>query len=69
MSKEFSVADMAIYVEMFRTIVKNRQVKGKLNYEEFRELRRQIVLAEYEFREIDDMLLQNHKNKRLNDGF
>lgn len=60
---------MAIYVEMFRTIVKNRQVKGKLNYEEFRELRRQIVLAEYEFREIDDMLLQNHKNKRLNDGF
>lgn len=60
---------MAIYVEMFRTIVKNRQVKGKLNYEEFRELRRQIVLAEYEFREIDDMLLQIHKNKRLNDGF
>ena len=60
---------MAMYVEMFRTIVKNRQVKGKLNYEEFRELRRQIVLAEHEFREIDDMLLQNHKNKRLNDGF
>ena len=60
---------MAIYVEMFRTIVKNRQVKGKLNYEEFRELRRQIVLAEHEFREIHDMLLQNHKNKRLNDGF
>ena len=60
---------MAMYVEMFRTIVEYRYSKGKLNYEEFRELRRQIVLAEYEFREIDDMLLQNHKNKRINDGF
>lgn len=60
---------MAMYVEMFRTIVEYRYRNGKLNYEEFRELRRQIVLAEYEFREIHDMLLQNHKNKRLNDGF
>lgn len=60
---------MAMYVEMFRTIVEYRYRNGKLNYEEFSELRRQIVLAEHEFREIDDMLLQNHKNKRLNDGF
>lgn len=60
---------MAMYVEMFRTIVEYRYRNGKLNYEEFSELRRQIVLAEYEFREIHDMLLQNHKNKRLNDGF
>lgn len=60
---------MAMYVEMFRTIVEYRYRNGKLNYEEFSELRRQIVLAEYEFREIDDMLLQNHKNKRINDGF
>lgn len=69
MSKEFSVADMAMYVEMFRIIVKNRQVNGELSYEEFRVLRRQIVLAELEFRKIYAMLLQNHKNKRLNDGF
>ena len=68
MSKNFSVADMAMYVQMFRTIVKNRHVKGELSYEEFRVLRRQIVLAELEFRKIYAMLLQNHKNKRLNDG-
>ena len=60
---------MAMYVEMFRTIVEYRYRNGKLNYEEFSELRRQIVLAEHEFREIHDVLLQNHKNKRLNDGF
>lgn len=47
---------MAMYVEMFRTNVEYRYRNGKLNYAEFTELRRQIVLAEYEFREINDMM-------------
>lgn len=45
-----------MYVELFRCIVKYRYEKGKLDYEKFKVLHRQIVLAEYEFREIYDKL-------------
>lgn len=60
---------MAMFVEMFRGIVRKRYDVGVLNYEEFTELRRQIVLAEYEFRYINDNFLKNHKNKRQKDSF
>lgn len=45
---------MAMYVEIFRTIVSNRFSEGRLRYDEFLELRRQIVLADYEFRKMDE---------------
>ena len=47
---------MAMYVELFRCIVRYRYEKGKLDYEKFKVLHRQIVLAEYEFRKIYDKL-------------
>lgn len=45
-----------MYVEMFRVIVRNRYEKGELDYEKFTVFYRQIVLAEYEFREIYDKM-------------
>lgn len=47
---------MAMYVELFRCVVKYRYEKGKLDYEKFKVLHRQIVLAEYEFKGIYDKI-------------
>ena len=58
-----------MFVEMFRTILEYRYSKGKMNYEEFTELRRQIVLAEYEFRCINDNFLKKQKNVLHINGF
>lgn len=54
---------MAMYVEIFRTIVSNRFSEGRLRYDEFLELRRQIVLADYEFREMDESFKGKRKKR------
>lgn len=54
---------MAMYVEIFRTIVSNRFSEGRLRYDEFLELRRQIVLADYEFRKMDESFKGKRKKR------
>lgn len=52
---------MAMYVEMFRTIVSYRYKIGYLHYNEFRNLRRQVRLLDYELKKMESL----YKGKKM----
>lgn len=54
---------MAMYVEMFRTIINYRHKKGYLYYAEFIKLRRQVALMDYEMRKVHKKFKMTSKEK------